>query len=118
MGRVGTESAQKDGCPPLQGASSRSLSVPGLKVVAFRLERVVAFRRNQWSPSIGIGGRLRAETHLARGGAQRDLRSGCGPAHFGANHGVSRDKLTAQSRVIACDVTKERNRCRSWHEAA
>ncbi|HLX09978.1 MAG TPA: hypothetical protein VKY89_19140, partial [Thermoanaerobaculia bacterium] len=30
-------------------------------MVAFRLERVVAFRRNQWSPSIGISGRLRAE---------------------------------------------------------
>jgi hypothetical protein len=31
------------------------------KVVAFRLESVVAFDRNRWSPSTGMGGRLRPE---------------------------------------------------------
>jgi hypothetical protein len=36
-------------------------SSDALKTVAFSLEQVVAFRRNQRSPSIGFGGRLRAE---------------------------------------------------------
>ena len=31
------------------------------KVVAFSLEWVVAFQRNQWSPSTGMGGRLQPE---------------------------------------------------------
>jgi hypothetical protein len=34
------------------------------KVVAFRLESVVAFDRNRWSPSTGMGGRLRPEYAL------------------------------------------------------
>jgi hypothetical protein len=34
-------------------------------VVAFRLESVVAFDRNRWSPSTGMGGRLRPEYAVA-----------------------------------------------------
>jgi hypothetical protein len=43
------------------------------KVVAFRLESVVAFDRNRWSPSIGIGGRLRLEWVVA---FDRNMHSG------------------------------------------
>src|SRR5436309_5678378 len=74
---------------PFQGIPT-TYSDAARKVVAFRTEQVVVFRRNRWSPSTGIAGRLRAEN--APSGPGRVVAVGLG----GRTPAASRSRRVAQ----------------------